>query len=178
MTSDLTPTNKPLLDDGSYQYKPVGTIYDDTIPILIHEDVLEQIVEFSEQDLRRERGGFLIGDQHEAGRTYVEVKHFLPAEETQNRAATLKFTFETWSAARRDIEEQFPDDRIVGWHHTHPGFGIFLSPYDRFIHKHYFTQPWQVALVVDPRRGEFGFFQWRHNEVVDCGFVCVYPKKK
>ena len=73
----------------------------------------------------------------------------------------------------RTVEDKYPDHHVLGWHHTHPDFGVFLSAYDLFIHRHFFPQPWQVALVVDPLRQELGFFQWRENEVVDCGFVCV-----
>jgi proteasome lid subunit RPN8/RPN11 len=62
---------------------------------------------------------------------------------------------------------------VVGWHHTHPGFGVFLSGYDLFIHQHFFREPWQIALVIDPQRQELGFFQWRGDRVSDCGFVCV-----
>jgi proteasome lid subunit RPN8/RPN11 len=64
-----------------------------------------------------------------------------------------------------------PDHQIVGWHHTHPGFGIFLSRHDEFFHRNFFSQPWQVALVVDPQRGELGFFQWLDGEIVDAVFL-------
>ena len=55
----------------------------------------------------------------------------------------------------------YPDLDIVGWYHTHPDFGIFLSSHDLFIHRHFFAQPLQVAYVVDPIRQTRGFFQWR-----------------
>jgi proteasome lid subunit RPN8/RPN11 len=103
----------------------------------------------------------------------VEIRHFLPATETRSAVSSLTFTHDTWAALHREAETRFPDDLVLGWHHTHPGFGIFLSPHDLFIHRHFFREPWQVALVVDPRRCEFGFFQWRAGQVVDCGFVCV-----
>ena len=73
----------------------------------------------------------------------------------------------------RDICEQFPDELIVGWHHTHPNLRVFLSGYDLFIHRHFFPEPWQIAMVVDPVLQEFGFYQWLHDDVVDCGFVCL-----
>jgi hypothetical protein len=49
----------------------------------------------------------------------------------------------------------------VGWYHTHPSFGIFLSHHDLFIHQHFFAQSLQVAYVVDPIQQSRGFFQWR-----------------
>lgn len=169
----IEPKTKPI-SPNEYRYRAVGTIYNDALPIFISDDVLEEIIDYSEQDQTREIGGFLIGDLHKDKRQYVEIRHFLPAAYTESQAASLTFTHDSWSAAREEIEKRFPDDRIVGWHHTHPRFGIFLSGYDLFIHRHYFSQPWEVALVVDPCANEFGFFQWRFDEIVDCGFVCVF----
>jgi proteasome lid subunit RPN8/RPN11 len=56
---------------------------------------------------------------------------------------------------------------MVGWYHTHPGFGIFLSGMDLFIHQNFFTQLWHVAFVLDPRARTSGFFTWnRHKSEV------------
>ncbi len=153
--------------------KRIGEIRDGDFPILLHEAVLEEILQYSEQDTDRELGGFLTGHVHRDQPRHVEVKHFLPAVDAQSKAASLTFTHETWAAMTRDVGKSHPDDVIVGWQHTHPGFGIFLSGYDLFIHRHFFNKPWQIAMVVDPREGEFGFFQWRGNQVIDCGFVCA-----
>ena len=54
--------------------------------------------------------------------------------------------------------EYFANARIVGWYHTHPDFGIFLSDYDVFIHQHFFSGPGQIALVIDPVRKLEGVF--------------------
>ena len=151
----------------------LGNLYRDSIPIFINEDILEKIIEFSEQDLSRERGGFLVGGLHRDRFLYVEIRHFLPALAAQSRAASLTFTHDTWSAMNRQVESHYPDELVLGWQHTHPGFGVFLSGYDLFIHRNFFNHPWQVALVVDPKRQEFGFFQWRNGRVRDCGFVAV-----
>jgi proteasome lid subunit RPN8/RPN11 len=101
------------------------------------------------------------------------VRHFHPAREAQGSLAALKFTHDTWSTLRRELEANFPNESVLGWQHTHPGMGVFLSGYDLFIQRNFFGQPWQIALVVDPKQQEFGFFQWRDGEIKDCGFVCV-----
>jgi hypothetical protein len=36
--------------------------------------------------------------------------------------------------------------------------GIFLSNYDTWLHKNFFPEPWQVALVVEPYSSLGGFF--------------------
>ena len=53
---------------------------------------------------------------------------------------------------------------MVGWYHTHPGWGVFLSGMDQFICENFFGKTLDVALVVDPCRGDRGMFQWTGEE--------------
>jgi hypothetical protein len=48
----------------------------------------------------------------------------------------------------------------MGWYHSHPGFGVFLSDHDTFIHKNFFSSALQVAWVYDPHSDEEGCFGW------------------
>ncbi len=170
----LQPVPKRCPDEhGSRDVCVLGKLHKTAVRVYVHEPVLEQILDYSEQDLRRELGGFLLGGYHRDDSLYVEVRHFLEAVDARSQAASLTFTHETWAAMTRDIGARFPNELIVGWHHTHPNLGVFLSGYDLFIHRHFFPEPWQVAMVVDPVRQEFGFFQWLGEHVVDCGFVCL-----
>jgi proteasome lid subunit RPN8/RPN11 len=44
--------------------------------------------------------------------------------------------------------------KIIGWIHTHPDYGIFLSENDMFIQNNYFKDINQVAYVIDPIQKE------------------------
>jgi len=170
----IQPISKPApVRERDKEAKQVGIVYDDATLVFVHERVLEEILDYSEQDATRELGGFLVGGVYVDSREYVEIAHYVPAVDVKSRAASLTFTHETWAAMTREVQRRYPEDMVVGWHHTHPNFGVFLSGYDLFVHKNFFSEPWQVAMVVDPQRTEFGFFQWRCGEIVDCGFVCV-----
>ena len=153
----IEPILKPLPAD-SRTTQVIGAIDDQGLPIFLYETVLEQILEFSDQQTSQERGGFLLGGLYVDRRPYIEVRHFEPAHQAESRAASLTFTHDTWSTLQRRMESHYPEEILLGWHHTHPDFGVFLSSYDLFIHRHFFSQPWQVAMVVDPKRQEMGFF--------------------
>jgi proteasome lid subunit RPN8/RPN11 len=168
-----TPADPASPNHARLRGRAIGTLYDDAFRIVVSEPVLEAVIEYSEQNPYRERGGFLLGGVRREGEATVEVHDFLPAVDAQSRASSLTFTHDTWAAMTRDVSQRFPGRSVVGWHHTHPGFGVFLSGYDLFIHQHFFREPWQIALVIDPQRQELGFFQWRGDRVSDCGFVCV-----
>jgi proteasome lid subunit RPN8/RPN11 len=170
----IQPVLKSRPVDGNSQGSCVlGELREDAVDIMVHESVLEQILDYSERDLTRELGGFLLGGYYLDKTPYVEVRHFLEAVDVRSGAASLTFTHETWSAMTREVADQFPGELIVGWYHTHPQLQVFLSGYDLFIHRHFFKEPWQVAMVVDPVLQEFGFFQWHNDRVIDCGFTCV-----
>ena len=82
----VEPFPKPVATTAG---NSLGNLYRDSIPIFIYENVLEEIIEFSEQDVTRERGGFLVGGLHRDRYLYVEIRHFLPALAAHSRAASL-----------------------------------------------------------------------------------------
>jgi len=48
----------------------------------------------------------------------------------------------------REIDKKHRDKKIVGWIHTHPDFGIFLSEYDKFIQQNFFGEADQEVFSV------------------------------
>ena len=63
----------------------------------------------------------------------------------------------------------------MGWIHTHPNFGIFLSEYDRFVHENFFSEEYQVAYVVDPIQSIEGFYFWINSKLEKCkGFYKLF----
>ena len=108
-----------------------------------------------------EVGGALIGTwcmDEQTGGQYIVVKHVLPARHTRQGSVFLTFTKDTLIDLHEQIEKRFEGEKIVGWFHTHPRMGIFLSHYDTFLHRNFFPEPWQVALVVEPFSSVAGFF--------------------
>lgn len=164
---------------GGVPSKRLGTIRPSAPAVFIYETVLEEILSYSEADTSREIGGFLLGGLHidpelsGPAKRFVEVRRFLPAQDTHGQGASLRFTHDTWSALHRQVEELHPDEKLIGWQHTHPGLGVFFSGYDRFIHRNFFAEPSHIALVVDPIQQELEFFQWVGDAIEDCGFYCV-----
>jgi proteasome lid subunit RPN8/RPN11 len=113
----------------------------------------------------REVGGVLIGRAARAG-SLPMITGAIPAINADEQRATLTFTQDAWEHFHRTLDEQFPDgEQIVGWYHSHPSFGIFLSEHDLFIHRNFFSGPSQVALVVDPIGQTEGVFVWRGKDI-------------
>jgi LysM repeat protein/proteasome lid subunit RPN8/RPN11 len=96
----------------------------------------------------------------------VVITDYIEARYTDASAATLTFTHETWEDIHAQHQKRFSDKKIIGWQHTHPSYGIFLSNYDLFIQENFFNLPFQIAYVIDPVQQLRGFFQWKNGKTV------------
>src|SRR5271170_593697 len=92
---------------------------------------------------------------------YLLVEHCIRGNGARNKSTAVTFTTDAWQHIHETMDRQHPDQTIVGWYHTHPGFGIFLSQMDVFICDNFFNLPWQSAFVFDPHSSEEGNFIWR-----------------
>lgn len=162
-------------------YMAVGSPENEDVQVYMHQTVYKEIEKHATENMSKEVGSILLGRYMEEGeRRYVVISGRIEARYTDATASTLTFTHETWDYVNRMHEKKYPDAVIVGWQHTHPGYGIFLSNYDKFIQENFFNLPWQVAYVVDPIASERGNFTWKENKAVKQNGFYIYdaPGKK
>lgn len=143
-----------------------GEIENDDVKVYIKQDVYKALEKYALQDVEHERGTIILGDYaEELGKTHVIISNYIEAKYTDASASTLTFTHETWDYVHKEHDAKFSDKKIVGWQHTHPNYGIFLSNYDLFIQENFFNMPFQVAYVIDPIQNIRGFFQWKNGKI-------------
>lgn len=171
------PSHPPPLERGRFQRW--GRPEAGAACVLIHQDVLRETQEHARSTPTVEVGGVLVGEvyQHD-GQTYTEVKHyvFIPSA-VGLRSSNVHFNFsgEVWTALNQLCDIQYPALTIVGWFHSHPNHGIFLSSMDLDVQRKAAYQLWQIAMVYDPQRHEGGIFIWRETEMVKApGFYELY----
>jgi proteasome lid subunit RPN8/RPN11 len=135
------------------------------LTVFIAEAAFDRAIERGGKDTTREIGGVLVGEVlvDERG-PYLSIVDTIDALHADEKGAELTFTHATWDHIHKEMDTKFAGKKVVGWYHTHPGFGVFLSDRDQFIHKSFFNLPFQVALVYDPKSREHGVFAWRDNE--------------
>jgi proteasome lid subunit RPN8/RPN11 len=142
------------------------------LPIFLDRRAADAIERHALSDTSVELGGILLGKEcldPATGEVFVWITHSLEAKHYANTQASFTYTHDSWEEITRERDQRFPEHDIVGWYHTHPSFGIFLSHHDLFIHHNFFAQPLQVAYVVDPINQTRGFFQWRDGGMTQVG---------
>lgn len=148
---------------------PIGERVEENKNIYISQPVYKEIHKFTQNKTTNESGGMLIGNViEEFGKTNIIVNGFIEAKFCEATPTTLKFTHETWEFVHKEMDKKFPGQKIVGWIHTHPNFGIFLSEYDKFIQENFFKEDYQIAYVVDPIQDIEGFYFWINGKIERC----------
>jgi proteasome lid subunit RPN8/RPN11 len=129
-----------------------------TQPMVVMEsEVLRKIRQHARTSMKAEVCGVLIGNTEQERMT---VEACIPGINAAQGGAHVTFTQDTWEHIYKIKDKDFPDHKIVGWYHSHPGFGVFLSEHDLFIQQNFFSNPQQVAWVFDPHTDEEGCFGW------------------
>jgi proteasome lid subunit RPN8/RPN11 len=131
----------------------------------IAPEVRRGIQEHAKADASIEICGVLVGNWHtDENGPYVAITDFIRCDNASSKFAEVTFTHESWAQINKEMDSRFANSRIVGWYHSHPDFGIFLSERDCFIHENFFSGPGQVAYVIDPVRGLEGMFAWQNGK--------------
>ncbi len=132
------------------------------LPIFVDLDALLDMEDHSKSDMRVELGGVMLGGHYEddEGKPFVVITDTLRAQHYESTKGSFKFTHDTWAEISRRRDAYPTTTHMVGWYHTHPDWGVFLSGMDLFICDHFFNKPLDVAYVIDPCRGHRGMFQW------------------
>lgn len=156
-----------LRPDGNKHFSvvPVYSPSKNELPVFVDLDALRDMEEHALDDTGVELGGVMLGGQYvdDQGQPFVLVTDSLRAKHYESTKGSFKFTHDTWEQITRERDE-FPDElQMVGWYHTHPDWGVFLSGMDMFICDNFFNKKLDVALVIDPCRQDRGFFQWTEN---------------
>ncbi len=125
--------------------------------VLMEAEVARKIRQHARSSMKAEVCGVLIGSSDDE-RMVVEA--CIQGNNAAQGGAHVTFTQDTWEHIYKIKDKEYPDQKIVGWYHSHPGFGVFLSEHDLFIQQNFFSNPQQVAWVYDPHTDEEGCFGW------------------
>lgn len=137
--------------------------------VVVHlsRDVRDAIFRHGMNHQDREVGGILVGSvsQDNNGKYIVDIVGAVEAGAAPGNQSQMQFTGEVWFHLLQSVRQRYPDQKVVGWYHTHPNLGAFLSDDDVASHRVAFSHPWHIACVCDPIRNQFCFFGWDDSEL-------------
>lgn len=129
--------------------------------IFIEQEVYDAMQAHAAESHNVELCGVLVGKMYadESG-NFLHIVGSIRGEYARNQGTNVSFTPETWDYINEQREQKYPDFKVIGWYHTHPGFKVFFSGMDKFIQDYFFNDPYYIAVVIDPKIDSTGCFAW------------------
>ncbi len=93
--------------------------------------------------------GFLAGTlfrDPETGVLYAVIDKTLRLNQAIYGDKTEVVVARLWDRMQEQLARA--SGRLLGWYHSHPGQGLSLTTHDVETHEKFFTEPWQVAVLV------------------------------
>lgn len=122
------------------------------------KEVKVSAVALIKMTMHARRGGNLevmgLMQGHVDAHTFVVTDTFaLPVEGTETRVNAQAQAYEYMTTYTDVCEQEGRKEKVLGWYHSHPGYGCWLSGIDVNTQtlNQQFQEPW-VAIVIDPMR--------------------------
>ncbi|HEV2750668.1 MAG TPA: hypothetical protein VGV12_09110, partial [Gemmatimonadales bacterium] len=120
-------------------------------PVFFSQAALNAVHEHVATPARPGQGvlGFLIGDLCECPETnvsYLVIDAALRLNQAIYGDRTHDVITRLWDRIAEQLEQQ--KAHLIGWYHTHPPLALSLTSHDVETHEQYFSEPWQVALLL------------------------------
>lgn len=143
--------------------RQMGTA-DDGLRIYMEDYVHTYLYQYARSSATGEKLAVLMGKHLMIdGKNTVFISGVIQARFTEKLKGMETITGQSWKYISEEIEKYFPDLEIVGWMHSRPSFGAFVTSRDEAYHKKVFGGKDQVFFVVDPVDRQDRFYVLNEN---------------
>jgi proteasome lid subunit RPN8/RPN11 len=163
MTARAEPRSQPMPLDRAILWNPPaapGTTSPGRpstrvpYPIFFQQEAVIALQEHLKSSPNQAIFGFLIGDLYrdpETGVLYIVIDKTLKLSQAIYGDKTEVVVSRLWDRMQEQLTKA--NAHLLGWYHSHPGQGGFLTAHDVETHDKYFTEPWHVAVLVAAEAG-------------------------
>ena len=132
---------------------------------------------------RQEKTGqiaILLGEHHYMqGNTYLFVKSALQIKDMEVSTEHMDFSDRIWGQVNETSEKYFPNQEILGWFLSIPGFSMQLNEMMIKTHLDYFAGNEKMLFVVEPGEWEEAFFIFENGTMNrQTGYYIYYEKNE
>lgn len=130
-----------------------------------------------------EEGGkvaILLGQYHWAeGNAYLFIKSALQIRNMEVSPEHIVFNDKVWGQVYEDSRKYFPQQEIVGWFISLPGFNMQINEVLLKTHLNHFAGNDKVLFVAEPGEWEEAFFVYENNQLNrQPGYYIYYEKNE
>ncbi|MBK9781256.1 MAG: Mov34/MPN/PAD-1 family protein [Anaerolineales bacterium] len=139
------------------------------INVFVLKSAYDEMIEHVNIDKNIECGGILVGypfRDPDVEEVFIVIVGVIRDISDDRSVVHFTVTPKVIAKTREILEEKYPDLIAVGWYHSHPGHGVFLSGQDMTIVRGIYNEEWNLAWVIDPIRQQEGIFYGANGDPI------------
>lgn len=136
----------PVKKEGAAAGRPSGRA---PYPVFFQQEAVVALQDHLKASPQQAIFGFLIGSLYrdpETGVLYAVIDKTLRLNQAIYGDKTEVVVARLWDRMQEQLAKT--SGRLLGWYHSHPGQPLSLTTHDVDTHVKFFTEPWQVAILV------------------------------
>lgn len=124
------------------------------------------------------KAAILFGKYHWLeGCSYLFIRSALEIQDQEVSAEHIVFSDKVWGQVYEDSRKYFPEQEIVGWFVSLPGFNMQMNEVLLKTHLNHFAGNDKALFVLEPGESEEAFFLYENNQLVrQPGYYIYYEK--
>lgn len=136
-------------------------LYAENLDFYMDEHALDEILKHCSKMAidGLEAMGFLVGELYQWKGSYFSVVYDIVTSTLESTSVSVRFQRDAFEDLFDKLDEIEYDYILLGWYHSHVGYSSFMSDVDIETQSKMFTQPFHIALVVDPVNLEMKAFR-------------------
>ena len=148
--------------------------------IFIEDFVHTYLLKYSTEGTQKTRVAVLLGcSERSGGKRQLYIKSAFPIEGVTEKQGKYDFSENVWGNIYMECGKYFPDQEIVGWFLSRPGFLPEKTPAIEETHRTYFSGAEKVLFLMEPMEGESAFFGFDGNRFTkQSGYYIYYEKNE
>ena len=148
--------------------------------IFVEDFVHTYLWQYSRQKGEKPCVAILLGDSKRAGgKRHIYIKSAFPVEGVAERQGKYEFSENVWGEIYLACGKYFPEQEIVGWFLSNPGFPVEKSAAIEETHRTYFSGAEKLLFLVEPMEGDSAFFGFDGNRFSkQSGYYIYYEKNE
>lgn len=156
--ADIVETSEAELQ---FRKRPVAKV-----TLFISQSALEMMIDHVETDTDVEIMGLMTGRRFKDDDGIYAIIDGTATSDLISDECSVKFDKRAMSQLFDTVDSLPEDGLILGWYHSHPGFGCFMSDTDVRTHDGIFGNDCGFAMVIDPIKQEMKAFGKASEEVM------------
>lgn len=146
--------------------------------IYIEDYVMTYLKRFAGQEALNSRIAVLLGSaERMGGIPYLFIRSAVGLKELEYSEGGIPFTDEVWAEVYGSIKEYFPEQDILGWFLSVPGYPMELDTGLVKTHVNYFGGVDKVLMVGEPTDGDEDFFAYENGRLTRQRGYCIFYER-